>query len=150
MHVAAFGTPSDDAGPRISPGLKSKLFILMLFPIPKKRAVAAMITVIISVAGCAVTLPPPPLSNPADPNALAAASAPPHPRLLATSRNYLSPHADDREEKAKKMEMTESQTMTKGATYFTCPMHPEIHEAKPGECPKCGMMLVKKNEAEKQ
>ena len=28
------------------------------------------------------------------------------------------------------------------ATY-TCVMHPEIHSAKPGNCPKCGMKLVK-------
>lgn len=27
-------------------------------------------------------------------------------------------------------------------TAYTCPMHPEIHEAKPGNCPKCGMKLV--------
>ncbi|MEJ7738694.1 MAG: heavy metal-binding domain-containing protein [Chitinophagaceae bacterium] len=27
-------------------------------------------------------------------------------------------------------------------TYYTCPMHPEIHEDKPGSCPKCGMNLV--------
>ncbi len=27
--------------------------------------------------------------------------------------------------------------------YYTCVMHPEIHEAKPGDCPKCGMALVK-------
>ncbi len=25
---------------------------------------------------------------------------------------------------------------------YTCPMHPEIHAAKPGNCPKCGMKLV--------
>ena len=31
--------------------------------------------------------------------------------------------------------------------YYTCPMHPEIHEEKPGKCPKCGGMdLVKKSE----
>lgn len=30
------------------------------------------------------------------------------------------------------------------AAYWTCVMHPEIHEAKPGQCPKCGMTLVKK------
>jgi DNA-directed RNA polymerase subunit RPC12/RpoP len=30
------------------------------------------------------------------------------------------------------------------ATY-TCPMHPEIHASKPGNCPKCGMKLVKEN-----
>jgi CopA family copper-resistance protein len=29
-----------------------------------------------------------------------------------------------------------------GETY-TCPMHPEIHASKPGNCPKCGMKLVK-------
>lgn len=26
---------------------------------------------------------------------------------------------------------------------YTCPMHPEIHATKPGNCPKCGMKLVK-------
>jgi len=30
--------------------------------------------------------------------------------------------------------------------YYTCVMHPEIHEAKPGDCPKCGMKLVKAKE----
>jgi CopA family copper-resistance protein len=28
-------------------------------------------------------------------------------------------------------------------TFYTCVMHPEIHEKKPGKCPKCGMALVK-------
>lgn len=27
---------------------------------------------------------------------------------------------------------------------YTCPMHPEIQQAGPGKCPKCGMSLVKK------
>ena len=31
--------------------------------------------------------------------------------------------------------------------YWTCVMHPEIHETKPGQCPKCGMTLVKKEGA---
>jgi len=26
---------------------------------------------------------------------------------------------------------------------YTCIMHPEIHAAKPGDCPKCGMALIK-------
>ena len=29
------------------------------------------------------------------------------------------------------------------ATYYTCPMHPEVHSDQPGKCPKCGMNLVK-------
>ena len=32
--------------------------------------------------------------------------------------------------------------MTKEANSYTCPMHPEIHSTKPGNCPKCGMKLV--------
>ncbi|MEP7164637.1 MAG: multicopper oxidase domain-containing protein [Ferruginibacter sp.] len=27
--------------------------------------------------------------------------------------------------------------------FYTCPMHPEIHSPKPGNCPKCGMKLIK-------
>ena len=27
---------------------------------------------------------------------------------------------------------------------YTCPMHPEVIQNKPGNCPKCGMKLVKK------
>lgn len=27
--------------------------------------------------------------------------------------------------------------------YYTCPMHPQIHEDQPGDCPICGMKLVK-------
>lgn len=27
--------------------------------------------------------------------------------------------------------------------YYTCPMHPQVHEHKPGKCPICGMPLVK-------
>ena len=28
-------------------------------------------------------------------------------------------------------------------TFYTCVMHPEIHSPKQGNCPKCGMVLVK-------
>ncbi|MDK1292935.1 MAG: heavy metal-binding domain-containing protein, partial [Actinomycetota bacterium] len=27
---------------------------------------------------------------------------------------------------------------------YTCPMHPEILESRPGSCPKCGMALEPK------
>lgn len=27
---------------------------------------------------------------------------------------------------------------------YTCPMHPEVQQAKPGKCPKCGMNLEKR------
>ncbi len=34
-----------------------------------------------------------------------------------------------------------------GDTFYTCPMHPEIHQNHPGNCPKCGMRLEKEVEA---
>ena len=33
-----------------------------------------------------------------------------------------------------------------GKIYFTCPMHPQVHQSKPGKCPICGMTLIKKEE----
>ncbi|MDD3677390.1 copper-transporting P-type ATPase [Thauera propionica] len=32
-------------------------------------------------------------------------------------------------------------------TTFTCPMHPEVRQEGPGDCPKCGMHLVPEDEA---
>ena len=29
---------------------------------------------------------------------------------------------------------------------YTCPMHPEVQQNKPGSCPKCGMDLVEKTQ----
>ena len=40
--------------------------------------------------------------------------------------------------------METSESKQKDSTYYTCPMHPEIHSAKQGNCPKCGMKLLKK------
>jgi CopA family copper-resistance protein len=40
------------------------------------------------------------------------------------------------------MSKKEAQQKKQQVTY-TCPMHPEIHATKPGNCPKCGMKLVK-------
>lgn len=46
-----------------------------------------------------------------------------------------------------KMQISEIQ----GSSYWTCPMHPQIHSDKPGECPICHMALVQiQNKAQKQ
>ena len=33
------------------------------------------------------------------------------------------------------------------ATFYVCPMHPEVRQNGPGDCPKCGMHLVPEGEA---
>jgi len=35
-----------------------------------------------------------------------------------------------------------------GETIYTCPMHPEVQSTEPGKCPKCGMFLVAKTDAD--
>ncbi len=47
-----------------------------------------------------------------------------------------------------KKSSTTEQPKTEKAVY-TCPMHPEITSDKPGQCPKCGMDLVLKDELKK-
>lgn len=39
-----------------------------------------------------------------------------------------------------------SATGSPGAQQYTCPMHPEVVQDKPGKCPKCGMNLEPKKE----
>jgi hypothetical protein len=39
---------------------------------------------------------------------------------------------------------TESRVETAAKTIYTCPMHPEIEQDHPGDCPKCGMALEPK------
>jgi hypothetical protein len=41
-----------------------------------------------------------------------------------------------------------SSTTLEAKMIYTCPMHPEITSDKPGNCPKCGMALVKKEIAQ--
>ena len=38
------------------------------------------------------------------------------------------------------------QTTPEGKVYYTCPMHPQVHQDAPGQCPICGMKLVERQE----
>src|SRR5579862_3594452 len=35
------------------------------------------------------------------------------------------------------------QAIVKNDFYYTCSMHPQVHEDHPGNCPVCGMKLIK-------
>ena len=39
--------------------------------------------------------------------------------------------------------VADSATSPADSTYYTCPMHPQVHEEGPGKCPICSMDLVK-------
>ncbi len=52
------------------------------------------------------------------------------------------------ETKDKTSETTDT-VNTKTTMSYTCPMHSEVLTDAPGQCPKCGMDLVKKDASEK-
>jgi hypothetical protein len=102
--------------------------------------------VLVALAGCAheVHEPAPPANHPANPQAAPA----PAPKMSST----LNPSDTD---------VTPAQSTPAGApaaaagsgaaapsavpVVYTCPHHPKVMEAEPGECPFCGMKLVPTN-----
>lgn len=51
----------------------------------------------------------------------------------------------DGSQKATPEQSTNQPAQKSGQTVqYTCPMHPEVVQDKPGDCPKCGMKLVEK------
>ncbi len=47
------------------------------------------------------------------------------------------------------LNVANAQDKTKLQTFYTCIMHPQIHESKPGNCPICGMTLIKEKKKKK-
>ena len=44
-----------------------------------------------------------------------------------------------------KSEQKPAENQASQAKQYTCSMHPEVVQDKPGKCPKCGMELVEKH-----
>ena len=76
------------------------------------------------LSACAATTPPPRLSaaDPADPKA-------PESVVQPTSSLLESP--------------TAQRSGAAPGDVYSCPMHPQVREAKAGKCPMCGMTLTK-------
>ena len=61
-------------------------------------------------------------------------------KFLANPQKYVEPVAADRPAPAAEMAPAPEAAAAAG-TVYTCPMHPEIRQDRPGNCPKCGMTL---------
>ena len=61
-------------------------------------------------------------------------------KFLANPQKYLEPGAADPPAPAGEIAPAPDAAAAAG-TVYTCPMHPEIRQDRPGNCPKCGMTL---------
>lgn len=59
--------------------------------------------------------------------------------LISSCSKSPSPHAGH----------TDSTAVNQPGDYYTCSMHPQVHMDKPGQCPICGMDLVKASNSKK-
>ena len=142
-----------------------------------KAVIAPFFALLLS--GCASNFQPPPLSTTNPASAAARESVTPaakptlnHDALTAKTNERLGPNApvnpnfrpsemqqmheggsgmegmQDGKMGAMKVDSNEKKTASE-KVYYTCAMHPQIHQDKPGQCPICGMTLLKKEEGQK-
>jgi len=62
--------------------------------------------------------------------------------LLTTACHQTAPEAESATVPATKAAPNPALAATVAA-YYTCSMHPQVHEEEPGDCPICGMHLIK-------
>jgi hypothetical protein len=133
-------------------------------PMQIKAAIGVMTALFLT--GCAATTPAPRFSavSPADEDAPEAGTPAPVPALASepealapdTPKPALSPEGHSMPAGAPATREHESHAPAPPSTTspadqpYTCPMHPEVRQAWPGSCPKCGMTLVRRTDTRKQ
>ena len=113
-----------------------------------KTRVASTVLTALFLTRCAATTPAPRFSavSPADAEAPEAATPPPAPALMGR-RDSSGPEPAGAT--AKPAGAHEGHTAPAPAPVdaeYSCPMHPEVKQASPGSCPRCGMTLVKRRD----
>jgi hypothetical protein len=138
------------------------------------RIVAAPFCLLL-LSGCAANFQPPPVSatNPASVNAresvtpaakpmlgtdavtektneLLTVSAPGNPSFqpseMQGTHHSMSGMEGMQHEKTGATKVGSGEQPRSGKVYYTCAMHPQIHQDKPGKCPICGITSIKKEE----
>jgi rubrerythrin len=128
-----------------------------------------------SLIGCAANFQPPPLSatNPASVEAKEsvtpaarpmlgrdaltqktserlAANTPGNPSFQPSEMQHaMSGMEGMQHDKTGATKMDSSEKPMSGKIYYTCAMHPQIHQDKPGKCPICDRTLIKNEEERK-
>ncbi len=99
------------------------------------------------LSACAGATPPPRFSalDPADPKAPESAVDPRSPLLEGPAEQPTTPSsASETLPMGHEHHMDSSSGEASPiADVYSCPMHPQVREPKPGKCPICGMTLVK-------
>jgi len=66
-------------------------------------------------------------------------------KFIAAPTHYLQNVVEDEPEKSGRPNAKVPQPEAGEAAMYTCPMHPEVVQDHPGDCPKCGMALEPRN-----
>jgi hypothetical protein len=64
--------------------------------------------------------------------------------IASGSRNWLPQSANSSDDKLSVLTIEQQKKESDVKTVYTCPMHSEVVQDKPGKCPKCGMDLTAK------
>lgn len=115
------------------------------------RAASTVLTALF-LTGCAGTTPPPRFSavSPADAEAPEAATPAPAPALMGERDESGPEPAAATAKPGAGHEGHSMPTPNSAEAVYSCPMHPEVKQASPGSCPKCGMTLVKRKDERPQ
>ncbi len=97
------------------------------------------------LSGCAATTPPPRLSavDPADSGAPEGQVPPPSALLRLPARDPTTPSPAPEPMTNEHHKAASPGETAAAADVYSCPMHPQVRESKPGTCPICGATLVK-------